>query len=94
MKRPVKRILTLVLGGTLVLVGIAGLFLPFLQGVIFLLAGLYVLSRESATAKAWLDRLKRRYPRLDRRLQEYSLRVRNFFRRRPDPPGPGQRRTS
>ena len=81
MQSSVKRVLTLVLGWALVLLGIAGLVLPFLQGVIFLFAGLYLLSRESKTARYWLDRLKSRYPGVDRRLREIRWRTRKYLRR-------------
>lgn len=83
MRRSVKRILTLALGGILVLLGIAGLFLPFLQGVLLILAGLYLLSRESETARSWLATLKRRFPGLDRRSREISRKARDLLRRRP-----------
>ncbi len=39
------------LGVVLLLIGVVGLVLPFLQGIIFLLAGLWVLSLEVAWAR-------------------------------------------
>lgn len=83
-KSSAKKILILVSGWILILAGIAGLFLPFFQGVLFLFAGLYLLSRESETARSFLDRLKRRYPGLDRRLREVRDKVKNFGRRDRD----------
>lgn len=65
------------------MLGTVGLFLPFLQGVLLILAGLYLLSRESETARSWLDGLRRRYPGLDRRSREISRRARDFLRRKP-----------
>ena len=40
MKTHAKRILLLMVGWSFILLGIAGLFLPILQGVLFLLIGL------------------------------------------------------
>jgi len=53
--------------------GVVGLFLPFLQGVLFMLAGLALLSSESRRLRRLLDRLRQRYPQahaLERRLVE------------------------
>jgi hypothetical protein len=60
--RQVKRALALAVGWILIGLGIVGLFLPVLQGVLFILLGLYVLSRESRTARRILDLLGERYP--------------------------------
>jgi uncharacterized membrane protein YbaN (DUF454 family) len=55
-------VVVLVLGWTLIAIGVVGLFVPILQGVLFIMLGLYVLSRESRTARGWLVKLQRRYP--------------------------------
>jgi len=52
------RILRLVTGWTLLLLGVIGLFLPVLQGFLFIASGLVVLSTESQWARRVLDRLK------------------------------------
>ncbi len=49
-----------VAGWGLILAGIAGLFLPFLQGILFLVMGLALLSRDSPWARRWLERIKER----------------------------------
>ena len=56
--RPVRRIVDWVVGLTLIGVGIVGGFVPILQGWVFILAGLAVLSSHSRWARAILDRLK------------------------------------
>jgi hypothetical protein len=48
--------------------GLAGLFLPGLQGVLFLAVGLVLLSREAAWARRWRDRLFARFPSLRARV--------------------------
>lgn len=47
-------------GVLLLVLGVIGLFLPFLQGILFLIMGLSILSTESPRAKAWLEYLQKR----------------------------------
>jgi uncharacterized membrane protein YbaN (DUF454 family) len=56
------RALKIALGVSMVGLGVVGLFLPFLQGVLFLLIGLGILSSESRRVRRLLDRLRNRYP--------------------------------
>jgi uncharacterized membrane protein YbaN (DUF454 family) len=72
MERQVKRVVALVIGWALIALGVVGLFLPFLQGILFILLGLYVLSRESQTARRWLDRGRKRYPKVDAKLKQWG----------------------
>jgi len=65
MRQALKRAAVLVLGWAFILLGIVGLFLPILQGVVFLLIGLIILSSEYVWAHHLLARL-RRYPAVDR----------------------------
>ena len=76
MKKHVRRVAVLVLGWILIAFGILGLFLPFLQGVLFILLGLYVLSRESETARRWLRRVRESHPGLDEKLKQWGKRWR------------------
>ena len=48
-------------GFALLLGGIAGLFLPFLQGVVMIVAGLALLAREFHWARRLLEWAKRRW---------------------------------
>jgi len=69
LSRPVR--LALLVGGWIVtLAGIAGLFLPVLQGVLFLFLGLAMLSVSSRTVHGWLRGLFRRWPRGWRRMEK------------------------
>ncbi len=54
------RIGAFVLGVTLILLGILGLFLPFLQGVLLIALGLSVMSLASPRVARWVERLKTR----------------------------------
>jgi uncharacterized protein len=61
-----KRILILIVGWAFILLGIVGLFLPILQGVLFLLVGLIILSSEYVWAHRLLTRLRKRFPKIGR----------------------------
>ena len=54
------KILSISFGSLLILVGIAGLFLPILQGWLMILAGLAILSPHSERARAIMSWLKRK----------------------------------
>jgi uncharacterized membrane protein YbaN (DUF454 family) len=57
-KRVLWRILRLTAGWSLIAVGVVGLFLPILQGFLFIFSGLAILSTESPWARKLLDKLK------------------------------------
>ncbi len=71
-----RRTASLVLGWALVALGVVGLFLPLLQGILLIAAGLLVLSRNSEHARRWIGRLRRRWPHLDRALDRLQRRRR------------------
>ena len=66
-----------VLGWAFVVLGVAGLFLPFLQGFLFLAVGLMILSGVSPRARLWRQRLVARYPAAGRALD----RAKNWLKR-------------
>ncbi len=81
-----------VLGYGFLLLGVLGLVLPVLQGVLFLVVGLLLLSRSTPWAERALDRLRRRHPgvgraadalarRLDLWIYRFEVAFRRFFRR-------------
>ena len=53
-----KRIIKIVTGFTVVLIGIAGLFLPFLQGIVTIVIGLAILGTEFVWAKRLMKRFE------------------------------------
>jgi uncharacterized membrane protein YbaN (DUF454 family) len=63
-KSRLKRVAIYTVGWGFIALGILGIFLPILQGVIFLLIGLYILSSISPWAARMLDRLRKRFPRI------------------------------
>jgi uncharacterized membrane protein YbaN (DUF454 family) len=61
--------------------GIAGLFLPFLQGILFLAIGVVLLARQSIWIKRKLVRLRRRYPETAAKFAAASQRAHDFANR-------------
>lgn len=59
-----KSIFTLVVGWIFMVLGVAGLALPFLQGVLFLLIGLVILSSHYGWARLLLRKLRQRFPKV------------------------------
>lgn len=66
-RRPwLARMAILVFGWAFIVLGILGLFLPILQGILFLAIGGMLLSMESPRAQRIMDRLRRRFPVFDK----------------------------
>lgn len=59
--KQVWRVARIVAGFALIGLGIIGLFLPFLQGIAFIVAGLLLLSREFHWARRLLDWAKQKW---------------------------------
>lgn len=77
-----------ILGVVFLVLGVAGLFLPILQGVLFLFIGLSLLAPYSPCLQRQKDRLERRFPRLAEgerrikaRLKDLTARLGAHFRR-------------
>jgi len=75
-------------GWSMIVVGIAGLLLPILNGTFFLVVGLYVLKDDYAWAGRTIDWMRRKFPRqaasMDRgqaKAEEYLKRTRRAVRR-------------
>jgi uncharacterized membrane protein YbaN (DUF454 family) len=78
MKRLVKRILILSLGWMFIVLGILGLFLPVLQGILFLFIGIFLVSRESKTVHRQVEKLRKRYPRFEYYMDKAGEKVRGW----------------
>jgi uncharacterized membrane protein YbaN (DUF454 family) len=76
-----KRILILMAGWSFILVGIAGLFLPFLQGLLFIFLGVIILSWQYARARLLLTRLRKRFPKIGRIADQAALRAKTLLKR-------------
>jgi uncharacterized protein len=85
----VKKVAVLVTGWMFIAVGIVGLFLPFLQGILFILIGLLILSSEYVWAHKLLQRVRERFPKLSHVMDAAEKRVRGWMvklRRRKSEP--------
>ena len=60
-----KRLTVIAIGWLFIALGIAGLFLPLLQGILFLVVGLVILSTEYHWARRLLGYVRRRFSKLD-----------------------------
>ena len=69
------------LGYGFLLAGIAGLFLPFLQGVLFILIGLLLLSRQERWARRMLARLRMGHPEWYGWVRQAREKVRGWLKR-------------
>ncbi len=76
----IKRIGLLIIGWFFIVLGILGLFLPILQGILFILIGLAILSSRSERIKRFLRYLERRYPQYHKRVEVWMQRVRRWFK--------------
>ena len=68
-------------GYTFLVLGVLGLFLPFLQGFLFLFIGVLLLSRESELVRRQVDRLRARYPKIGRSMDEAEAWTRKQWNR-------------
>ncbi len=81
MNARVKRIALLITGWTFIVLGILGLFLPILQGILFLLIGLVILSSEYVWAHRLLNKLRQRFPGISRKADEASDRAAKWMKK-------------
>lgn len=72
-----RRLLRLFLGFLFLFLGISGLFLPFLQGLLFLALAAVLFAPDLPFLARWLDRLEDRHPALRHPLK----RMRDFLNR-------------
>ena len=71
----------LIMGWLFIVVGIIGLFLPILQGILFIMIGLAILSSRSEVIKRFLKHIEERYPRHHERIEIWKEKIRGWFRK-------------
>jgi hypothetical protein len=81
LKRVIKRWTILTLGVAFLILGVLGLFLPVLQGILFLLIGMILLSRESEWVRRHVERLRARHPGIARTLDTAEARAERLWQR-------------
>jgi len=65
----------LIAGWSFLVLGVIGLFLPILQGVLFIMVGLALLSSRSQTIRRLTTYLERRYPEHHRKVEILKKRI-------------------
>jgi uncharacterized protein len=60
--KPGRRAWRHIVGWPLLLLGVVGLFLPFLQGILFLIIALTILAPEVPAFRRLISALRKRYP--------------------------------
>ena len=86
-----RRFLLWVTGWFCIFLGVLGIFLPILQGILFLLIGLFILSRVSPRIRLFRQKLKARarvrYPKWTGTFEEAEARGRRMVNRVLKPAG-------
>ncbi len=77
----IKRIGLLIIGWVFVGLGILGLFLPLLQGILFIMIGLAILSSRSELVRRFLKHLEEHYPQHHERVEIWREKIRNWFKK-------------
>jgi uncharacterized membrane protein YbaN (DUF454 family) len=78
---PIWRGVKITVGLILLPLGVVGLFLPVLQGVLFLLVAVALLSSEVPFVARLRDRIRNRYPGPWDKAEELGDRIKAWFRR-------------
>lgn len=79
MKRRLKRLLIDFFGIVFIIFGVIGIFLPILQGIFFIIIGVYLLSLHSLWFSRKLKRVNHRFPRTGNFIDGIDRKVRKFF---------------
>jgi uncharacterized membrane protein YbaN (DUF454 family) len=70
-----KPILMQALGYTFLVLGVLGMFLPILQGFLFLFIGLIILARYADWARRLLDAIRARHPKFDHMIGQAEIKA-------------------
>jgi len=76
------RIALLVFGWLVIIVGLAGLLLPGLQGILLLVVGAAILSVASDSVHRWLENMLEHRPNIRRRLNSFRTKLHAKLSRR------------
>jgi uncharacterized membrane protein YbaN (DUF454 family) len=79
------RYLRIAIGTSLLILGIAGLALPFLQGLLFIALGTMLLAKDLPLFRGIARRLRVRFPRIAAAADRARGRIMQMMHRRPPP---------
>jgi len=77
----IKGIGLFIIGWFFVLFGIIGLFLPILQGILFITIGLAILSSRSELIKRFLKYLEGRFPHQYEQMEVWKEKISHWFKK-------------
>jgi uncharacterized membrane protein YbaN (DUF454 family) len=77
-----KKVYRHVFGWFFILLGIIGLFLPILQGVLFLFVGAIILAPEVPFFQKLIDKLEKRHPEIFEKAKLLLHKISERFRRK------------
>tara|TARA_R110002167_G_scaffold49498_3_gene144985 strand:+ start:335 stop:574 length:240 start_codon:yes stop_codon:yes gene_type:complete len=76
-----KKICFLFLAIICFIIGVLGLILPIIPGIVFLIISLLCLSVASKRVHLFLQRLRKKYPALDKAWHLVEQKIKNIFRK-------------
>ncbi|MGH6912903.1 MAG: PGPGW domain-containing protein [Geminicoccales bacterium] len=76
-----KVIVLQITGYGFLVLGVLGLFLPFLQGFLFILIGLLILAKHAAWAHNLLQRFRERHPKAVERIERAEIKLADWWHR-------------
>jgi len=79
MQKQAKKIIILTVGIIFIIFGILGLVLPFLQGILFLAIGFFLLSLYFPKSFEWMDKHTQKYPKLQEKIKKFEIWARKFI---------------
>ncbi len=79
MRKQVKKVLILTIGIIFIVFGFIGLMLPFLQGILFLLVGFFLLSLYFPKIYSWTEKHTAKYPKLSIEIKKLEAWIRKFI---------------
>ena len=79
------RVVLLILGWLVIVLGLAGLLLPGLQGILLLILGAAILSVASDSVHRWLENVLEHRPKMRQRLNAFRSKLHARLRRRHPP---------
>ena len=80
--RGIKGVGMIIVGWFFVLLGIVGLFLPILQGILFIMIGLAILSSRSELIRRFLKRLEEHFPQQYGQVEIWKEKISRWLKRR------------
>lgn len=80
MKARVKQICIICIGWIFLVLGVVGLFLPFLQGILFIFVGIACLSVSSVRLQKYLFAVGERHPKFGKHHQRAHAFIKRLFR--------------